>query len=151
MARLALVGAAIAGPYRALHDQISYHISPEYFTKFKFLQFSWADVGWPDQVFASEVGFLATWWVGLLGGWFLARAGLAELPDALRFKCVIKSFAIVFVVAPATGLLGALFGVARTNGSNLQSWSEIRDALDIHDLRAFVIVSYLHTAGYLGA
>ncbi len=151
MARLALLGAVIAGPYGALHDQISYMLSPEYFTKFKFLQFSWADMGWPDQLYASEVGFLATWWVGLFGGWFLARAGLAEMPDSIRSKSIVKAFAIVFAVAPATGLLGALIGIARTRYADLSIWSEIQQGLDLQDLRAFIIVSYLHTAGYVGA
>src|SRR5580700_8579924 len=76
---IALLGAVVAGMYGALHDQISYSISPEYFTKLKFRQFSYADFGWPHRVFASEVGFLATWWVGLFAGWFLARAGLVEI------------------------------------------------------------------------
>src|SRR5262245_32181747 len=79
MIGIAMLGAVIAGPYGAVHDQISYAISPEYFTKLKFRQFSYANFGWPPQLFAAEVGFLATWWVGLLAGWFLARAGLAEL------------------------------------------------------------------------
>ena len=87
MARMALLGAAIAGPYGALHDQISYIISPEYFTKMKFRQFSYADFGWPDRVFAAEVGFLATSWVGLFGGWFVARAGLAGMPKGMRWSC----------------------------------------------------------------
>ena len=33
MARIALLGAIVAGCYCALHDQVGYAISPEYFTK----------------------------------------------------------------------------------------------------------------------
>ena len=32
----AAIGALIAGAYGILHDQITYAISPEYFTQFKF-------------------------------------------------------------------------------------------------------------------
>ena len=42
---LVFVGAVLAGCYGALHDQISYTISPEYFTKVKFEQFRYADFG----------------------------------------------------------------------------------------------------------
>lgn len=147
---IALLGALLAGPYGMLHDQISYAISPEYFTKLKFRQFFWADLGWPPRLFAAEVGFLATWWVGLIAGWFLARAGLAELPLLARRKCTIQSFAIVAVVAPVFGLLGALLGVVVIRNSSLSSWNDIQRTLQIEDLPAFVIVAYLHAGGYLG-
>src|SRR5438046_38428 len=119
MARIALLGAALAGPYGAVHDQISFSLSPEYFTKMKFLQFSWADFGWPPRVFASEVGFLATWWVGLFGGWFVARAGLDEMPQPPRRRTLLRAFAIVFTVAPLSGLTGALIGVVKTQYGDL--------------------------------
>ena len=47
MLGIAALGAVLAGCYGALHDQISYTISPEYFTKVKFEQFRYADFGWP--------------------------------------------------------------------------------------------------------
>ena len=59
-----LVGAVIAGVYGTLHDQFTFTISPEYFTKLKFDQFRWANLGLPERVFVAEIGFLATWWVG---------------------------------------------------------------------------------------
>jgi hypothetical protein len=151
MVRIALLGAVVAGCYGALHDQVSYAISPEYFTKLKFRQFSYADFGWQPQLFAAEVGFLATWWVGLLAGWFVARAGLAEMPAAERSACTVRSFAIILTVAPAAGLAGAVLGVVMTRDGNLGGWHHWRQELGIEDLRAFVIVAYLHAAGYLGA
>jgi hypothetical protein len=151
MVRITLFGAVVAGLYGSLHDQISYSISPEYFTKLKFHQFSYADFGWPPRVFATEIGFLATWWVGLLAGWFLARAGLAEVSIPAQRTCVVKAFAIVLTVTPLFGLIGVLLGVVVTQSSDLSGWSDVQQALDIRDLRAFVIVAYLHDAGYLGA
>ncbi len=56
-------GALAGGLYGAVHDQISFSISREYFTRMKFIQFAWADFGWPERLFAAEVGFLATWWM----------------------------------------------------------------------------------------
>ena len=42
-----LRGALIAGLYGVLHDQLTYSISAEYFSDFKFYQFSYLDVGLP--------------------------------------------------------------------------------------------------------
>ena len=63
MLRTALAGMIVAGCYGALHDQISYSISEEYFTKLKFHQFGYANFGLHPRIFAAEVGFLAIWWL----------------------------------------------------------------------------------------
>ncbi|WP_271785384.1 hypothetical protein [Aquimarina algiphila] len=48
----------IAGVYGILHDQISFSISPEYFTKFKFPQFQIGFMGQNQpRLSASIVGF----------------------------------------------------------------------------------------------
>src|SRR3954468_17526608 len=99
MVRITVLGALAAAAYGALHDQISYAISPEYFTKMKFRQFSYANFGWPPRLFAAEVGFLATWWVGLVAGWFLARAGLAEMVATRGRTAIVKPFAIIVTAA----------------------------------------------------
>lgn len=70
---ITVLGAMVGGVYGVLHDQITYSISHEYFTKLKFDQFKYANFGFPVRIFVSEVGFLATWWVGFFAAWFLAR------------------------------------------------------------------------------
>lgn len=115
----------------------------------KFLQFAYADFGWPPRVFAAEVGFLATWWVGLIGGWLVARAGIIELPRPMQWPCFGKAFLIVLTVVPLTGLIGALVGTAVAHG-DLSGWVDFKRVLDLQDLPGFVIVAYLHWASYLG-
>jgi hypothetical protein len=151
MARIALLGALIAGVYGAAHDQVSYSISREYFTKLKFDQFSWANVGLPERVFASEVGFLASWWVGLFAGWFLARVGLVELSESGARYAVAKSFIIVACVAAIVGAAGALLGVNVTRDGQASVWRTSATILRVRELRAFEIVAYLHLASYAGA
>src|ERR1035441_9525373 len=51
--------AVLAGLYGIAHDQLTYSISPEYFTRLKFPQFHHADFGLPARVFVAEIGFLA--------------------------------------------------------------------------------------------
>ena len=56
-----LFGALLGGLYGMLHDQISYTISREYFTDFKFHQFRYADFHLPERLYVGIIGFLATW------------------------------------------------------------------------------------------
>lgn len=80
----ALMGALIAGLYGTVHDQITYSISLEYFTRLKFAQFHYAEFGLPPRVFVAAIGFLATWWVGFIAGWFIAIAYLRHLRAAWK-------------------------------------------------------------------
>ena len=36
---IVIIAALTGGIYGAIHDQLTYTISPEYYTKFKFIQF----------------------------------------------------------------------------------------------------------------
>jgi hypothetical protein len=148
---IAILGAILAGCYGAVHDQISYAISPEYFTKVKFDQFRYADFGWPARVMVSEVGFLASWWIGLIGGWILARVGLDLLPPATRRREIARAFAIVLVTAMVFGAVGALIGFVESRSKDLSGWQHWQGMLQLTDLRSFIIVAYLHAASYLGA
>ena len=58
MLRYAMLGALLAGFYGVLHDQITFSISHEYFTRLKFSQFHYANFGLPPRVFVAEIGFL---------------------------------------------------------------------------------------------
>jgi len=151
MLSIAMVGAILAGIYGALHDQISYAVSPEYFTKLKFRQFWYADFGLGDRAFAGAVGFLASWWVGLIAAWLLARIGIADVPTARRTRQICKAFALVAAVTIATGTVAALVGIARTQSGDLRLWQPWERALELRDLRGFVIVAHLHNGSYLGA
>lgn len=151
MVRVAFLGALVAGAYGAVHDQISYAVSPEYFTKLKSHQFAYANFGWPARAFASVVGFLGTWWVGLLAGWFLARAGLIDLPSEPRRRCLSRAFALVLFAAAIGGAAGAGVGIVTTSDGDLSGWQHWHDELGIEDLRGFAIVAQLHAGGYLGA
>jgi hypothetical protein len=150
MLKTALVGAVIAGTYGALHDQVSYALSPEYFTKFKAYQFAWAKIGLPPRLFALEVGLLATWWVGLVAGWLLTRAGLVELPVGVRLAATARAFGIITGFAILGGLIGGMSGAVVSAG-DLTAWAEWQNTLNLDDLPGFVLVAYLHAGGYLGA
>lgn len=77
---VACCGSLFAGIYGILHDQVTYTLAPEYFTRFKFTQFSYANFGLSDRLFVAIIGVLATWWVGFVAAWFLARVVLIRIP-----------------------------------------------------------------------
>lgn len=96
---LSLLGAVIAGIYGVVHDQVTFSLAPEYFTKFKFDQFAYANPGGGERNFVALIGLLATWWVGLAAGWFLGRSAvspdgtLPPLAQLVRLFSVIIAFA----------------------------------------------------------
>ena len=151
MLAIAALGALFASLYGILHDQLTYTLSPEYFTKLKFQQFAWADFGWPRRIFVAEIGLLASWWVGLIGGWFLARAGAADLPPHIRRPYVARSFALVALVTLTAGMIGWLYGTVAASSTSLSAWQIACHSLGVRDLPHFVIVAHIHNATYLGA
>jgi hypothetical protein len=149
MLRIAAIGAVVAAVYGVLHDQISYAISTEYFTKLKFDQFAWADFGWPRRAFVAEVGALGSWWVGMIAGWALGRVGFAD-PGAVSMRDdVLRAFGLVVGVAVAGGAIGLALGCAAASG-DVSGWDRWRENLALDDVPAFVRVAWLHGGGYVG-
>ena len=145
---IAILGALVAGFYGVLHDQVTYSISHEYFTKLKFNQFHAVNFGFPVRVFVSEVGFLATWWVGFFSGWFLARIAVPAWPPKLAIQKCLAAFLIVFLLAFAGGGVGCLLGLRHSD--DYFNWIDLCWSLGVTDTRAFVQVAYIHNAGYIG-
>jgi hypothetical protein len=147
---LTLLGSLVAGLYGICHDQITYSIAPEYFSKFKFRQFAFANMGLPARLFVSQVGFLATWWVGFLSGLILSTLACLLLPLQTAIQRAAIAFGIVLLGAVSGGLIGEVLGYIRRSDHNFQNWREYAIVLDIKDLPAFVNVGYIHNASYIG-
>ena len=107
MLGIASLGGIVGGIYGILHDQITYSISNEYFTRLKFIQFHYADFGFPVRIFVSEVGFLATWWVGFVSAWFLARIAVPSWPTKLAFRRSLTGFLIIFFIAGTHAIIAS--------------------------------------------
>jgi hypothetical protein len=143
-----VLGAVLAGFYGVLHDQVTYSISHEYFTRLKFSQFRYADFGLPPRVFVAEIGFMATWWVGFIAAWFIARITVPALPRAAAFRHTVRGFLIIFASAFAAALIG--YTLSLLHGSDYSAWEDLASTLGILDLPSFVRVAYIHNASYLG-
>ncbi|RYD38081.1 MAG: hypothetical protein EOP87_02225 [Verrucomicrobiaceae bacterium] len=148
MLRMAVAGALVSGCYGILHDQFTYSISPEYFTRLKFDQFRAADFGLPERVFVAEIGFLATWWVGFFAGWFLGRIAVPAWPLEAAWRKVGCGFLVISGTAVLAGFIGYVMGLSQ-DGTGAR-WVEMCAQLGVEDVRAFTRVGYIHNAGYLG-
>lgn len=149
--RLSLLGSLIAGGYGIIHDQITYTLSAEYYTEVKFVQFAYADFGMGPRVFAGTVGILATWWVGLIVGWFLARLAVPRLPAEQVRSLVYRGFGLVFGCGLAGGLSGWGLGKIQASAGVPQAWQPMLRQLDVERPLEFIVVANIHNFGYLGA
>jgi len=141
--------AIIAGIYGAIHDQISYSFSPEYFTHFKFIQFGMPWAQETPRLAAALVGALATWWMGVLVFATLGLFGFMFSPPKRMALVLLKSFAVVIIVALLTGLVGLVYGYIQVNESSIASYMKWVKP-DVTDPIQFVRVSFMHNASYIG-
>jgi hypothetical protein len=146
----AALGGLLAGFYGILHDQITYSISPEYFTRLKFAQFHYADFGLPSRIFVLEIGFLATWWVGFIGGWFLARMAVPAFPPAQARQHCFCGFGVVLGCAFAGSMAGFGLGLLPGPAADFSAWQGFVTTHGVVDLKGFVRVAYIHNASYSG-
>lgn len=146
-ALLALAGALIAGGFGIVHDQITYTISPEYFTRMKFDQFRAADFGLPARIFVAEIGFLATWWVGLIAAWFLARIALPKFESP--GKRVMMAMAVIVGITILLGVAGYFLGPVLFG--NRPGWRDALESMGVTDTTAFHRVAAIHLGSYAGA
>ena len=140
----------LAGLYGVIHDQLTYSISHEYYTEFKFQQFGIAEEGakcyFPDRVGAAYVGFMATWWTGIPIGLILGLVGLIHKDWRNMFRITIRSLLLTLIISLATGLIGLFYGRLFLIHSDL-NWY-FPDHL-IYRTR-FIMVGSMHNFSYLG-
>jgi len=149
-----LTGCLVAGLYGILHDQLTYTISPEYYTKFKFYQFGLMDLG-NEAIFefprlqVSIVGFLATWWMGIP---IATGLGLFSLHSDRKFmiEIAMKAFVVTMIIAFLSGLYGLFYGfteLALYPKEYFHRWF-IPD--NLVDFRSFIAVGSMHNESYSG-
>lgn len=141
----------IAGLYGILHDQFTYTISEEYYTRFKFIQFGFWTGDLPAQIehprlAVCAVGFLATWWTGIFIGPFIALTGFIHRDARVMLKANVQSIGIVLLITATTGLLGLCYGWWFLNDGGV-NWYMPEGLID---RRHFIMVGSMHNFSYMG-
>jgi hypothetical protein len=142
-----IASALLAGFYGILHDQLTYTISHEYFTKFKYAQFGF-EPAWfgGDRPTVGIIGFLATWWVGLFIGTGLGLVALL-LPDvAAMRKAVTRAIGLVYSTAVLAGVAGFLYGKYCLTTTGVNWWLPA----NLAHKNDFITVGSIHNFGYVG-
>jgi hypothetical protein len=142
-----VVSALLAGVYGIVHDQLTYSISHEYFTKFKYVQFGF-EPAWfgGHRPTVAVIGFLATWWFGLFIGVGLGLVALL-LPDAETMRrALTKAIGLVYCTAVLAGCAGFLYGRYYLSHTDVNWW--LPEKL-IHK-NDFITVGAIHNGSYAG-
>jgi hypothetical protein len=141
----------VAGLYGILHDQLTYTISPEYYTKFKFIQFGLIDKGEEaliadPRISVTCVGFLATWWTGIFVGLGHAIASLIHKDNKIMWRMACKGTLVTLLVTLLFGLLGLTYGKFYLTETGVNWW--LPD--NLIDKENFIAVGSMHNFSYLG-
>ena len=139
-----------AGAFGAVHDQISFAVSSEYFTRFKFIQFRLLDPDVPARIRAAEVGFRASWWMGIPLGLFCGAAGFIQQSPARMWRAMLYSLPLVTAFTLAAALGGLAYGWSHTATINLAAYRGWFIPTGVTNLRRFLCAGYMHNAAYLG-
>jgi hypothetical protein len=141
------LSSLLAGCYGVLHDQITFTISNEYFTKFKYIQFAInaGELG-GHRIAVGIIGFLATWWMGMFIGAVLGFVGLF-FTDANTMRLALqKAVLVVILTASLFAVIGFIYGNFYLTKSGVDWWLPE----DLADKKSFIAVGSVHNFSYLG-
>lgn len=145
-----LISALFAISYGIVHDQITYSISSEYFTEFKFYQFSLIDA-FNDGIISARQGavlvaLMATWWIGVIFGSVLALTSLFSTKKK-PMLAAIKHIGLVLSITAFFGLIGYTYGkFYRADVGAIRYIPE-----SITDIKNYITVGCMHDFSYAGS
>ncbi|MFC2952954.1 hypothetical protein ACFOOP_13525 [Marinicaulis aureus] len=137
---------AVAGFYGALHNQISYTVSPSYFHDFKFDQFL-IEPDLRNRLGASIVGWGASWWMGFLIGLPIYIMGLFVRGAGRFVKAFIKVASVVVVTTLFVGVTALGVSFLTVTEEMLPGWMQY---FSVYDPVAFARAGTMHNFSYIG-
>jgi len=141
------ISIILAGLYGIIHDQITYTISPEYFTKFKYQQFGFEPTWFGgNRQTVVVIGFLVTWWTGIIIGIGLGITSLIFDDHKKMSKAIKKAIRLLFYIAVLFGFIGFLYGKFYLTKTGVDWWLPN----NLVDKNSFIIVGSIHNFSYLG-
>lgn len=148
---IVLAAIVIASIYGVGHDQATYSISPEYYTKFIFIKFNLADSGAAQHMTQPRnavvmVGVKASWWMGLFIGVILAAFVLMFRNADTMFASAMQALGIVLLIAIVFGVIGGIYGHHVLAKRGVDWW--LPDNL-VHRTD-FITVGSIHNFSYMG-
>jgi hypothetical protein len=147
---LVMAGIVIAGTYGAIHNQVSYSVSSEYFTRFKFEQFGLANSQLPERCGAAIVGVLASWWMGFPIGLLIGLAGFLQKGSRAMIRVSMKAFMVAVLVTSLFSICGLVYGFVQTADLQSAVYADWYLPSNLVQPRRFICAGYMHNSSYLG-
>lgn len=142
-----IIAVMAAALYGILNDEITYTISPEYFTKFKYIQFGVDPSLFGGARYAvAAIGFMATWWMGLIIGTCFALYSLSLPNHKIMLTAVLKAILITFSVTIFFAVLGFVLGRLYFANAAVNWWLPP----GLVNKNDFITVGSVHNFAYLG-
>ncbi len=136
-----VLGVVVAGLYGIANNQVTYTLSPEFYREYKFLSFGVQDIPGSDRLRVAAVGWLASWWVGLVIGVIIT------LPGIFSFNADIKWLFFLYVAIIFSGcFLGGLGAYLWSNYGNVPFV-----LLSLNKGHLYNHVGFIHVGVYVGA
>ena len=140
-----ILSIVIASLFGAIHNQISYSVSSEFFKNFLFGNFGVYD--WEiknDRILASLVGILGSYWVGLILGIIYSIIFLF-LKTENNFKnilyAIFRNIGFAFIGSLAGYIIGKFISL-ENSGVFIDFGTQFP--------RNYIEASYMHTGSYFG-
>lgn len=142
-----LTSILLASLIGVLNNQITYIISPEFFSKSLFPQFGFVEYGLnTPKTTAAIIGVWSTWWMGLLIGIVIGFTSLIHISSSMMKKEIKKSLFIIISSVILFGILGYVFGQIYLQDNLITFGFEGTQ----EQLKDYLIAGFIHDFEYLG-
>jgi hypothetical protein len=140
---LLAAACVVAGLYGAMHNQVSYTVSPDYFHALKFEQFGIPEE-FRNRVGASLVGWGASWWMGVPIGVPILLVALM-MPGWKRYlTSSLTAFAVVALTALVAGLAALAWAYCTITEPSVSASRVVADPV------AYARAAFMHDCSYAG-
>lgn len=136
-----------AGLFGALHNQLSFSVGSSYFYDVKFTQFG-INPDIPPRLGAAQVGWMASWWMGLFMALPAMLIGLMRAPGPRRyFRLGLELIGLAMCIT----LLGSFCGLSLAYITDLNALVARLPNLDaFSDPVGFARAGLMHEGTYIG-
>ncbi|WP_207434964.1 hypothetical protein [Sabulibacter ruber] len=153
-----LLSTLIASIYGVIHNQITYSVSSEFFTKDLFYRFGLDEYFMEaPRLGAAIIGVWSSWWMGLLIGIMFGIVGCLYQSTKMMLRQTLKAISIAIVVAFFTPFIvvSYLFLPEYLNSTSLMQYevmrsSEVPQNMLIQNDYLFYLAAQIHNYSYIG-
>jgi len=145
---LVILSPIAAGVFGIAHDQFTYTISSEYYSKFKFIQFAIDDeiITTSPRFAVTMIGFYASWWTGIPYGIMIGLISLIQKNWKRSFWISIQCIGVTLSITLISGLIGLLYGEVFIS----EYTTDLYLPSNVLDKKSFLAVGMMHNFSYLG-